>query len=264
MIIEKPNFFGLSQIYQIRGRIGRSDKQGFAYLLVENIDKLTGDAKKRLEIINNLDNLGAGFQLASFDMDLRGSGNILGSEQSGHIREVGFELYQKLVMDAISEIKNDKKNDEWSPVINLGIPVFIPKDYIPEIDLRLNIYRKISRTNSVKELKEIFNELRDRFGKLPSELVNLFKIVQIKNLCKKAKIKKIDLGSKGFIISFKEKFDSTDKLIEIVKMNPKFFKFKQDNRLSFLKNWQSKNQSIDEITNFLKMCVNTKSIDYET
>ena len=201
IIIEKPNFFGLSQLYQIRGRVGRSNTQSYAYLMIDNFKDLSEKAKKRLDAISKLDSLGAGFQLASHDLDIRGSGNILGSEQSGHIKEVGVELYQKLIKDAISEIKNEKLSEnEWSPQINLGIPFFIPKEYIPEIDIRLNIYRRISKTNNYEELKKILVELRDRFGKLPVELINLSKIIEIKNLSKKANIKKIDLGVKVLLL----------------------------------------------------------------
>ena len=254
IIIEKPNFFGLSQLYQIRGRVGRSNTQSYAYLMIDNFKDLSEKAKKRLDAISKLDSLGAGFQLASHDLDIRGSGNILGSEQSGHIKEVGVELYQKLIKDAISEIKNEKLSEnEWSPQINLGIPFFIPKEYIPEIDIRLNIYRRISKTNNYEELKKILVELRDRFGKLPVELINLSKIIEIKNLSKKANIKKIDLGVKGFVIAFRENFKNYDKIINVVKNNSKNFKFRKDNKLSFINDWKDKKIAIEAISSFLKL-----------
>ena len=222
--------------------------------MIDNFKDLSEKAKKRLDAISKLDSLGAGFQLASHDLDIRGSGNILGSEQSGHIKEVGVELYQKLIKDAISEIKNEKLSvNEWSPQINLGIPFFIPKEYIPEIDIRLNIYRRISKTNNYEELKKILVELRDRFGKLPVELINLSKIIEIKNLSKKANIKKIDLGVKGFVIAFRENFENYEKVINIVKNNSKNFKFRKDNKLSFINDWKDKKIAIEAISSFLKL-----------
>ena len=255
IIIEKPNYFGLSQLYQIRGRVGRSDTQAYAYLILPQNTNLTENAKKRLETLNNLDTLGAGFTLASQDMDIRGTGNILGSEQSGHIKEVGIELYQKLIKDAIDELKNKKyQEDDWSPQINLGFPVFIPKEFIPEINIRLNIYRRISNSNTVEDLKTILFELEDRFGKVPNELLNLAKIIEIKNLCKKANIKKIDLGNKGFIIKFKnDKFKSFDKIIGIVKKNPEILKLKTDYRLIYMKKWEDSEKAIKDIIYFLKL-----------
>lgn len=253
IIIDRPNYFGLSQLYQIRGRVGRSTVQSYAYMLVKDIKDLSDKAKKRLNVINDLDSLGAGFQLASHDLDIRGSGNILGSEQSGHIKEVGVELYQKLIKDAINEIKDIKViEDEWSPQINLGIPFFIPKEYIPEIDIRLNFYRRLSRSNNSEDLKKMLIELRDRFGKIPNEIFNLSKIIEIKNLSKLTNIKKIDLGIKGFIITFKENFKNYDKVIKIVQCEPEKFKFKKDNKLSYVGNWENKSNAIRSIKTFLK------------
>ena len=253
IIVEKPNFFGLSQIYQIRGRVGRSDKQSFAFFIIDEEKKITEKAKKRLEIINNLENLGAGFQLASYDLDLRGSGNILGSEQSGHVKEVGFELYQKLIKDSIDDLKNIKSNySDWSPQINLGLPTLIPDDYIKEVDIRLSFYRRISNTYDLKKLKLIFDELEDRFGKLPNELVNLSIIIKVKNLCKIANIKKIDLGVRGVIISFRENLVNAEKILKIIKLNPKYFKIRPNNKLLFFKDWGSHESKINDIIDLLK------------
>ena len=172
IIIEKPNYFGLSQIYQLRGRVGRSDIQSYAYLVLPDNQLLSPEANKRLNIIANLDRLGGGFSLASHDMNIRGTGNLIGSEQSGHVREVGIELYQKLVKDAINETRsNSSVTNDWSPQINIGFSVYIPKDYIPDLQMRLNIYRRISFINSVSKIKEILLELKDRFGDVPEELI---------------------------------------------------------------------------------------------
>ena len=253
IIVEKPNFFGLSQIYQIRGRVGRSDKQAYAFFIIDYNNKISKKAEKRLDIINNLENLGAGFQLASYDLDLRGSGNILGVEQSGHIKEVGFELYQKLIKDSIDDLRNVKSSySEWSPQINLGLPTLIPENYIKEVDIRLSFYRRISNTYDVNKLKLIFNELQDRFGKLPKELINLSIIIKIKNLCKIANIKKIDLGSKGVIISFREDPINAEKVIEIVRKNPDNFKIRPNNKLLFFNIWNTQKDKINDIIQLLK------------
>ena len=255
IIINKANYFGLSQLYQIRGRVGRSDSQAFAYLIIPENLSLSTNAVKRLEVIKSLDTLGAGFTLASHDMDIRGGGNLIGSQQSGHIREVGIELYQKLIKDAIDEIKENRDIlSEWSPSINLGFSVFIPNDYIPDIQIRLTIYRRISNISSLEKLNEIVSELIDRFGSLPEELKNFIKIIEIKNLCKKANINKIDLGTKGFIITFNNnKLIDTKKLLNLVDKNPDILKLRPDNKLLYLNKFSDKNKKIIDIVNFLKI-----------
>ena len=256
IIINKPNFFGLSQLYQIRGRVGRSNTQAYAYLLLnEEENKMTDNAVRRLEIIKSLDSLGAGFLLANHDMDIRGGGNLVGAEQSGHIKEVGIELYQKLIKDAIDEIKigNNTVND-WSPTINLGFSVFIPEYYMTDIQIRLNFYRRISNIISKDQIDIILNELEDRFGHIPEEVKNFVKIVEIKNLCKLANVKKIDLGSRGFVISFK-KLENINKniLIKLVEKNQSILKLRPDNKLLYLNKSHDKDKKIYEIINFLKI-----------
>ena len=256
IIINKPNFFGLSQLYQIRGRVGRSSIQAYAYLLLNEDEKeMTENAFRRLEVIKSLDSLGAGFLLANHDMDIRGGGNLVGAEQSGHIREVGIELYQKLIKDAINEIKNiDNVINDWSPTINLGFSVFIPEDYIPDIQIRLNFYRRISSIISEDQMHIILNELEDRFGSIPEEVKNFIKIIEIKNLCKLSNVKKIDLGSKGFVISFK-KLEIINKslLIKLIEKNQNILKLRPDNKLLYLNKSNDKDKKIYEIINFLKI-----------
>ena len=175
-----------------------------------------------MEVISKLDRLGAGFTIASHDLDIRGSGNLIGEEQSGHIKEIGIELYQKLIKDTINEIQHNKNFDdnEWSPQINLGFPVFIPENYIRDLQTRLSFYRRISRINNLKKIKEILLELEDRYGKVPKELINLTKVIEIKYLSKYVNISKITLGSKGFIISFKNnRFSGINKLLILIKKN---------------------------------------------
>ena len=208
---------------------------------------------KRLNIIANLDRLGGGFSLASHDMNIRGTGNLIGSEQSGHVREVGIELYQKLVKDAINETRsNSSVTNDWSPQINIGFSVYIPKDYIPDLQMRLNIYRRISFINSVSKIKEILLELKDRFGDVPEELINLTKLIEIKNLCRISNINKVDMGSKGFTISFRNnKFNNIDKLLSLVSKNSNLLKIRPDNKLLYLKKWDNIDQKINDIIKFL-------------
>ena len=255
IIIEKPNYFGLSQLYQIRGRIGRSNLQSYAYFVIPDSKKLSINAIKRLEVINNLNSLGGGFTLASHDMEIRGAGNLIGSEQSGHVREVGIELYQKLVRDAINEIRNESIIEDWSPQINLGFPVFIPTDYISDLQIRLNIYRRISSITDILKINEILNELRDRFGPVPRELINLVKIIEIKNLCKLCNINKISLGTKGFILTFRVSKESYDfsKLIKLVNKNPESLKLRPNNKLLYLIKSFDRDKKIYSIINFLKI-----------
>ena len=256
IIINKPNFFGLSQLYQIRGRVGRSNIQAYAYLLLnEDEKKMTDNAFRRLEVMKSLDSLGAGFLLANHDMDIRGGGNLVGAEQSGHIREVGIELYQKLIKDAINEIKNnDNILNDWSPTINLGFSVFIPEDYMPDIQIRLNFYRRISSIISKDQMNIILNELKDRFGSIPEEVTNFVKIIKIKNLCKLANVKKIDLGSKGFVISFKKlEIINKNMLIKLIEKNQSILRLRPDNKLLYLNKSSDKDKKISEIINFLKI-----------
>ena len=197
--------------------------------------------------------MGAGFTIASHDLDIRGSGNLIGEEQSGHIKEIGIELYQKLIKDTISEIQNNKNiDDDWSPQINLGFPVFIPESYIKDLQTRLSFYRRISRINSLEKIKEILGELDDRYGTVPNELINLTKVVEIKYLSKLVNVSKITSGSKGFIISFKNnKFSGINNLLELVKKNNKTLKLRPDNKLVYLSRYKESEKKFREIKNFL-------------
>ena len=179
MIVHRADMFGLAQLYQIRGRVGRSKARAYAYLTTKPRQKLTPQAEKRLRVLGSLDSLGAGFTLASQDLDIRGAGNLLGEEQSGHIREVGYELYQSMLEEAIAKIKAGEMeglteaDDQWAPQINLGVPVLIPEDYVPDLDVRLGLYRRLSSLTTKVELEGFAAELIDRFGKLPREVNTL-------------------------------------------------------------------------------------------
>ncbi|MEK9647333.1 MAG: TRCF domain-containing protein, partial [Alphaproteobacteria bacterium] len=206
MIIHRADMFGLAQLYQLRGRIGRSKLRAYCYLTLPNDRKLTDAAHKRLEVMQALDTLGAGFTLASHDLDIRGAGNLLGEEQSGHIREVGVELYQHMLEEAVAAAKGveDAEDRDWSPQINIGIPVLIPENYVSDLDVRLGLYRRIADLQNRDDSEAFAAELIDRFGSLPGEVENLLQIVTIKRNCRAAGIAKLDAGPKGATVSFRD------------------------------------------------------------
>ena len=224
MIVHRADMFGLSQLYQIRGRVGRSKTRAYCYLTTKPRAPLTPQATKRLRLLGSLDNLGAGFNLASHDLDLRGAGNLLGEEQSGHIKEVGYELYQAMLEETIAKIKSGELqglssvDDQWSPQINLGVPVMIPETYIPDLDVRLGLYRRLSSLATKVELEGFAAELIDRFGPIPREVNTLMLIVRIKSMCKRAGISRIDAGVKGATVQFhNDKFANPAGLVEFIK-----------------------------------------------
>lgn len=208
LIVHRADMFGLAQLYQIRGRVGRSKTRAYAYLTTRPRKPLTPLAEKRLKVLASLDTLGAGFNLASHDLDIRGAGNLLGEEQSGHIREVGYELYQDMLNEAMAkmragEIEGPEEDGQWSPLINLGVPVLIPDGYVSDLDVRLGLYRRLSSLATRQELEGFAAELHDRFGKPPEEVESLLKIVRIKGMCRRAGIAKLDGGPKGATVQFR-------------------------------------------------------------
>ncbi len=245
MIVHRADMFGLSQLYQIRGRVGRSKTRAYAYLTTQPRKPLTATAEKRLRVLGSLDTLGAGFTLASQDLDIRGAGNLLGEEQSGQMRDVGYELYQSMLEDAISKIKSGQMegltehDDQWAPQINLGVPVLIPEDYVPDLDVRLGLYRRLSSLTKKVELEGFAAELIDRFGKLPREVNTLLLVVRIKAMCKKAGIAKLDGGPKGATIQFhNDKFKSPQGLVEFMTDQKGLAKIK-DNKIVVRRDWKS-------------------------
>ena len=224
MIVHRADMFGLAQLYQIRGRVGRSKTRAYCYLTTKPRAPLTPQATKRLRLMGSLDSLGAGFNLASHDLDLRGAGNLLGDEQSGHIKEVGYELYQQMLEETIAKIKSGELqgltavDDQWSPQINLGVPVMIPESYIPDLDIRLGLYRRLSGLATKVELEGFAAELIDRFGPIPKDVNTLMLIVRIKSMCKRAGISRIDVGVKGATVQFhNDKFANPAGLVEFMK-----------------------------------------------
>ncbi len=206
LIIHRADQFGLAQLYQLRGRVGRSKRRAYAYFTTPADRVLTEGAEKRLKVLQSLDTLGAGFSLASHDLDLRGAGNLLGEEQSGHIREVGFELYQSMLEDAVAEMKGGDLaggRESWSPEIALGMPVLIPESYVADLQLRLGLYRRLSALETRADIESFAAELVDRFGELPVEAGHLLDVMEIKALCRQANIAKVDAGPKGAVITFR-------------------------------------------------------------
>ncbi|HEV7415571.1 MAG TPA: transcription-repair coupling factor, partial [Tianweitania sediminis] len=207
MIVHRADMFGLAQLYQLRGRVGRSKLRAFALFTLPAKKTMTQTAERRLKVLQSLDTLGAGFQLASHDLDIRGAGNLLGDEQSGHIKEVGFELYQQMLEEAVAELKGsgEVQDGSWSPQISVGTAVMIPESYVPDLQLRLGLYRRIAELEGAAEIDAFGAELIDRFGPLPEEVQHLLKIVFIKTLCRQANVEKLDAGPKGVVIQFREK-----------------------------------------------------------
>ena len=192
LIVHRADMFGLSQLYQLRGRVGRAKARAYAYLTTPFERPITPAAEKRLQVLQSLDSLGAGFQLASHDLDIRGGGNLLGDEQSGHIREIGVELYQQMLEDAVAELRAtaarsaDLSLDRgWSPQINTGAAVLIPEAYVPDLNVRLALYRRLSDAERSDDREALAAELIDRFGPLPPEADQLLKVVAIKGLCRR-------------------------------------------------------------------------------
>jgi transcription-repair coupling factor (superfamily II helicase) len=245
MIIHRGDMFGLSQLYQIRGRVGRSKTRAYCYLTTKPRSPLTPQAQKRLKLLGSLDNLGAGFNLASHDLDLRGAGNLLGEEQSGHIKEVGYELYQQMLEETIAKIKSGEINglapidDAWSPQLNLGLPVMIPEDYVTDLDVRLGLYRRLSGLSTKVELEGFAAELIDRFGPLPKEVNTLMLIVRIKAMAKRAGISRIDAGPKGATIQFhNDKFANPAGLVDFIKAEGVGARV-QGNKIVLLRDWKT-------------------------
>lgn len=265
IIIDRSHMFGIAQLYQIRGRVGRGNAQSFAYLTYPTATKLSATATKRLQIIESFENLGAGFSVASHDMDLRGYGNLVGQEQSGHIKEVGLELYQHMLTEAINELKKETEhsdgeiqaNEVWSPILNLGISVQIPDYFVPDSGLRLNLYRRIASTDNLEDLDALNAELVDRFGQLPEATQHLLKIVKFKYLSKISNIEKLEIGEKGILIKFKDNQPKHPQIImKFINHNSSKVKMRSDNKLLITCNTSDQIQTLAIIEKMLNVLSN--------
>ena len=242
LVVHKADMFGLAQLHQIRGRIGRAKARAFAYLTVDPIKPLSLSAERRLQVLQSLDNLGAGFQLASHDLDQRGGGNLLGDEQSGHIREVGVELYQQMLEDAVSELRQtdgaEVADRGWSPAINVGAAVLIPEDYVSDLNVRLSLYRRLSDAEKSEDREALAAELIDRFGPLPDEAKQLLRIVEIKANCRRACIERIDIGPKGAVLTLRDnRFPDPGGLVGLIQKNHAFWKIRPDQKIVVSGDW---------------------------
>lgn len=257
LVVHRADMFGLSQLYQIRGRIGRSKRRAYAYLTYRPKKPLTPNAEKRLQVLQSLDALGAGFNLASHDLDIRGAGNLLGEEQSGHVREVGFELYQDMLEEAVASLRSGDQvvetDGQWSPQINIGTSVLIPETYVPDLNVRLALYRRLSELNTRDEIDGFAAELIDRFGALPSEVEHLMQVMTIKGFCRSAGVEKIDAGPKGAIVSFrKSEFANPEGLIAFLSMQQTRVKVRPDHRLVYSQAWDHADDRLEGCKGLVK------------
>ena len=243
LVIHRADMFGLAQLYQLRGRVGRSKARAFAYMTTPPNRVLTVSAERRLRVLQSLDSLGAGFQLASHDLDIRGGGNLLGEEQSGHIREVGVELYQQMLEDAVNALRAEPGAafDEargWSPQINAGAAVLIPEEYVPDLNVRLALYRRLSEAERPEDREALAAELIDRFGPLPAEADQLLKVVAIKGLCRQANVAKIDVGPKGAVVTFRnDVFSNPIGLVQLIQQSASAWKVRPDQKVVVKGEW---------------------------
>ena len=241
LIVHRADMFGLAQLYQLRGRVGRSKTRAYAMFTIPPNGKITQQAEKRLKVLHSLDSLGAGFTLASHDLDLRGAGNLLGEEQSGHIKEVGYELYQSMLEDAVKSLKEhgaEERDEQWSPTINVGLPVLLPESYVPDLQVRLGLYRRLSSLHESTDLENFSAELADRFGPLPEEVKHLLTVVQIKNYCRRAGIAQVDAGPKGAVFAFRNKrFANPQGLVKFMHDNGSAVRLQPDHKLVFKAEW---------------------------
>ncbi len=260
LIVHRADMFGLAQLYQLRGRVGRSKLRAYALFTLPAQQKITAQAERRLKVLQSLENLGAGFQLASHDLDIRGAGNLLGEEQSGHIKEVGFELYQSMLEEAILSLKagiSEPVADKWSPQITLGMPVLIPEDYVADLSIRLSLYRRLADLDTDDEIENFGAELRDRFGPLPDEVRYLFQIAAIKAYCRRANIEKVDAGPKGAVITFRDNsFAQPEKLVYFIRQHGQAAKVRPDMKVVFFQEWETADARVEGTTTILRDLAN--------
>jgi transcription-repair coupling factor (superfamily II helicase) len=249
LIVHRADMFGLAQLYQLRGRVGRAKTRAYALFTVPANRTLTVQAERRLKVLQSLDTLGAGFQLATHDLDIRGAGNLLGDEQSGHIKEVGYELYQQMLEDAVQALKDGSEEpaeDQWSPTIQVGAPVMIPETYITDLQVRLGLYRRLATLETEEEIVSFGAELVDRFGPTPPEVGQLLKVMAIKVLCRRANVDKVDGGPKGIIVQFRDNsFANPVGLVTYVAEQGSFAKVRPDMKVVFLR-------EVDDVAERLK------------
>nr|WP_137678601.1 transcription-repair coupling factor [Parerythrobacter lutipelagi] len=258
IIIHRADIFGLAQLYQLRGRVGRAKLRAYAYLTYAADTQLSEVAEKRLKVLSDLDSLGAGFQLASHDLDIRGAGNLLGDEQSGHIREVGFELYQSMLEDAILAAKAGAaglaaKPESISPQITVDAPIMIPEEYVPDLAVRMALYRRLNDAQDKAEIEAMAAEMIDRFGPLPDATANLVRLIEIKHQAIAANIAKIDVGARGTLVTFhNDDFPDPAGLLAYVDRLQGTAKLRPDMKLVINRAWGDPNSRLNGLFQLTK------------
>ena len=247
LIVHRADRFGLAQLYQLRGRVGRAKLRAYALFTLPAQKPITLQAERRLKVLQSLDTLGAGFQLASHDLDIRGAGNLLGEEQSGHIKEVGFELYQQMLEEAVMSLKagiTAPVADHWSPQITVGTALLIPEDYVADLSVRLALYRRLAEIEDEHAIDGFAAEMVDRFGRLPQEVEHLLQVVAIKTLSRRANVEKVEAGPKGIVLSFRDNvFANPEGLIAFIREQGSAVRMRNDpktakgQQLVFFEDW---------------------------
>jgi transcription-repair coupling factor (superfamily II helicase) len=232
LIVDHADKFGLSQLYQLRGRVGRSTQRGYAYLLIPGESSITSDARERLRILQDISELGAGFRIATHDMEIRGAGDMLGNRQSGTVTEIGFELYNQMLEETICRMRGEEMTERVEPEINLKVPAFIPEAYVKDTNQRLVIYKKLTQAESEADVIDVQNEVSDRFGTYPLATSYLFETMKLRVLLKKLLVRQIDFDGKHVIISFHPRTQAPpDLIIAMMKNEPKRYQFTPDYKL---------------------------------
>jgi transcription-repair coupling factor (superfamily II helicase) len=259
LIVHRADMFGLAQVYQLRGRVGRAKLRAYALLTLPVNRKITPQAERRLKVLQSLDTLGAGFQLASHDLDIRGAGNLLGDEQSGHIKEVGYELYQQMLEEAVMSLKagiSAPVADKWSPQITIGTAVLIPEDYVADLPVRLALYRRLAELEDDRDIEAFGAELVDRFGPLPEEVKHLLQVVGIKALCRRANVERIEVGPKGAVLAFRDNiFANPEGLIAYIAKHPEGARVRPDMKVVFFDEWDTPPERLKGAAGILRALV---------
>lgn len=254
MILYRAEMFGLAALYQLRGRVGRGKTQSYVYFLVHDSNKMTENAKQRLKAISSITSLGDGMKISMSDLDIRGAGNIVGKEQHGKINDVGVELYEQMLQDAVLEVKNEGKNTHKSEIteIKIGIPYFIPEEYIPDFSLRMQIYRELSSLTSNEDMEIIKTDIIDRFGKIPLPMENLIEVIKVKIHAMKLYITKIEIGIRGCVVEFSEFFEKSEALLHLIQKNSQQFQIRTANSIFYQDNEADSLQKVKKILNIIE------------
>ncbi|STT11920.1 transcription-repair coupling factor [Klebsiella pneumoniae] len=258
IIIERADHFGLAQLHQLRGRVGRSHHQAYAWLLTPHPKAMTTDAQKRLEAIASLEDLGAGFALATHDLEIRGAGELLGEDQSGQMETIGFSLYMELLENAVDALKAGREPSledltSQQTEVELRMPSLLPDDFIPDVNTRLSFYKRIASAKNEQDLEEIKVELIDRFGRLPDAARNLLDIARLRQQAQKLGIRKLESNEKGGVIEFNEKNNVNPVwLIGLLQKQPQHFRLDGPTRLKFMQDLEERKTRMDWVRQFMR------------